>query len=73
MSDEKKPQTRRVADPEIQAMAEIDKVITESLEGLSEAAQSRVMAWVKDRHFATGEPLGCNQSAQSLARDMERV
>ena len=56
MSDEKQPRpTKRVADPEIQALAKIDATITEALEGLSEAAQNRVMLWVRDRYFSEPE------------------
>lgn len=69
MSEEKKePQSKRVRNPEIWAMAAIDSAIVENLEGLDDDAQIRVMAWVRQRHFAAVE-----ESIRSLAREMERV
>lgn len=60
MADEKKDTrpTKRVADPEIQAMAAIDEALSDCLNGLSKEAQQRVMDWVRNRYFAPQEANG---------------
>lgn len=60
MAEEKKDTrpTKRVADPEIQAMAAIDEALSDSLNGLTKEAQQRVMKWVRERYFPTPEIAG---------------